>query len=123
MARKFVCAYFDWLDTLKRCTDEEIGRLLRAALTYARDGTKPSFAEGSREDLYWWGIASQVDRDIGKYDKRAKAGEKGMESRWGKKKEEQAPTQTAQPPTEIQAYIDQIKAWKADMESPDTLTK
>ena len=123
MARKFVCAYFDWLDTLKRCTDEEIGRLLRAALTYARDGTKPSFAEGSREDLYWWGIASQVDRDIGKYDRRARAGEKGNEVRWNKKPKEPEPAQTAQPPAEIRAYIDQIKAWKADMESPDSLTK
>ena len=123
MARKFVCAHFDWLDTLKRCTDEEIGRLLRAALTYARDGTKPSFAEGSREDLYWWGIASQVDRDIGKYDRRARAGEKGNEVRWKKKPKETEQAQTAQPPAEIRAYIDQLKAWQANMESPDSLAK
>lgn len=126
MARQFVCAYFDWLETLKRCTDEELGRLLRAALTYARDGSKPSFAEGTREDLYWWGIASQIDRDIGKYDRRAKAGEKGNEVRWGKKNKspEQKPADpTALPPTDIQAYIDKIKAWKNDMESGGTLDK
>lgn len=114
MARKFVCAYFDWLQTLRKCTDAELGRILRGALAYARDGTQPSFAEGSREELFWDGIAAQIDRDSAKYDKRAKAGTKGMENRWNKpsqKVEEKA----TEPPANIREYIDKITAWKDAM--------
>lgn len=113
MSRKFVCAYFDWLETLQRCTDEEIGRLLRAALSYARDGVKPSFAEGTREDLYWWGIVAQLDRDGAKYDKRIKAGEKSGEVRRDKvKANQESSAKPSDAPAEIQAYIEKIKAWK-----------
>lgn len=84
MARAFVCAYFDWLDTFAKCNDAEFGRLVRAALRYARDGETPSFAEGGREEILWDGLASQLRRDTAKYDRRSRNGTKSVEKRWNK---------------------------------------
>ena len=82
MARAYICAFFTWLDQLKSCTDEELGRLLRASLIYGRDGTIPSFPEGSKESIVWGFLQTQIDGDIARYDKKAAAGKKGAEKRW-----------------------------------------
>lgn len=95
MARKFVCAYYTWLDSLKKCTDEEFGRLVRAALKYARDGDAPSFAEGSKEDTVWGLLQAQLDADRQKYIATSAGGTKGMRNRWGKRDPSQDEVKTA----------------------------
>jgi len=116
MARKYVCAYYDWLVRFAKCDDAELGRLLRAAIDYAREGIEPSFAEDTHEDLFWPSIRAQIDNDGKNYKKKSDAGQKGNESRWGKKQE--APKHEEQPveaPANIQEYINKIKAWKDSM--------
>ena len=74
MARSYICVHFDFLETYAKCSDEEFGRLIRAALRYGRDGEEPSFPEGSKEDLLWLTMEGQVRRDINSYQKKVKAG-------------------------------------------------
>lgn len=74
MARAYICAHFDYLDSYKTLTDEEFGRLMRAAILYGRDGTEPSFPAGSKEDILWPTMEGQVRRDINKYMKKVKGG-------------------------------------------------
>ena len=86
MARAYICAFFTWLDQLKSCTDEELGRLLRASLIYGRDGTIPSFPEGSKESIVWGFLQTQIDGDFARYEKKSAAGKKANETRWSKQK-------------------------------------
>lgn len=109
MARSYVCAYYDWSETLALCSDAEFGRLVRAALLYARDGISPAFPDGSREALYWNVLCAQLERDISKYDKRAKAGRAGMAARWKK--------QDPEPPPDGNAAVADMKAFIASMDT------
>ena len=77
-----MCAHYTWLDSLKKCTDEEFGKLVRAALKYARDGAQPSFAEGSREELLWGLLQTQLDIESAVYARKAAAGRTGGNTRW-----------------------------------------
>lgn len=80
--RKYVCAYFSWQKSMAKCSDECFGRLVRAALRYAEEGSLPSFATGSPEDIIWGMLQAQIDADHEKYDKKVAAGQKGNEVRW-----------------------------------------
>lgn len=93
MARSYVCAYFTWLDQLKSCSDAEVGRLVRAALAYGRDGTVPSFPAGSKKDMAWSFLKTQIDHDLLSYDQKSVAGTKGMEKRWKRNEKGEAKPQ------------------------------
>lgn len=108
MARAYICTFLDYLDIYGKCTDEAFGRLIRAALLFARDGTEPSFPEGSMEDIYWPGVLAQVRRDVRNYQKKVKAGAKGNEKRWGKQEEPPAPVDGKAELIEMQKFIDSM---------------
>lgn len=116
MARKFVCAYYTWLDSLKKCDDAQFGRIVRAALRYGRDGTEPSFPEGSREEMVWGLVQAQIDTDFQKYAKKSSAGSKGMASRWNSKIQQDE----VKTPETGQAEIADLKKFLASMESSST---
>lgn len=116
MARKFVCAYYTWLDSLKKCDDAQFGRIVRAALRYGRDGIEPSFPEGSREEMVWGLVQAQIDTDITKYTKKSAAGAKGNEKRWGGKIQHDE----VKTPATGAAEIEDLKKFLASMD--DTLS-
>lgn len=103
MARRFIPAYFDWLESLSACTDAELGQLLRAMLSYGRDGANPSFPAGSRLELVWGLLRSQVDVSIVAYSKRSASGRKAAGARW-----EQQPV-TEDEVKETQAFLDGLR--------------
>ena len=109
--RKYVCAYFSWLESLKKCTDEQFGKLIRAALRYARDGTEPDFPEGSPEELIWGLMRSQLDIDSDRYQKKVAASKAGNDKRWGK------PEKTIQTG---EAEIASLKAFRDSMPSTNS---
>lgn len=82
---------------------------MRAAILYGRDGVEPSFPEGSREDLLWPTIESQIRRDINAYQKRVKGGA----NRWSKKVTspvtENQPNDSQNEVVELQKFIDSMK--------------
>lgn len=121
MAMKFMPIYYDALSIYDKCTDEEFGRLIRAALRFVIDGTEPKFTPDSHEDLYWNGIKAQTLRDTTSYAESVAAGKAGAEKRWGSKKgRKDAPAPAAQDDQtklSTQDYIARIQRWKEEMEA------
>lgn len=83
-----VCGYLklfvDCLEKYRKLNDAEFGRLIRAALTYKRDGVEMEL--NGREELLWDGMKLDIDRDNEAYKEtvasRSEAGKKGAAARW-----------------------------------------
>lgn len=67
MAQKYMCIYYDMLPAFEKLTDEELGRLLRAALVYSLGGAAPDLP--GNEDFVWPLLQAQIDRASEKYTK------------------------------------------------------
>lgn len=102
MARRFIPAYFDWLESLSACTDEELGKLLRALLSYGRDGVNPSFPDDGRLALAWGLLKAQLIASTEIYAKRSTSGKNGASKRW-----EQPPV-TAEDVNDTRAFLDEL---------------
>ena len=70
--RPGVMLYFDLRDQLQFCTDEELGKLLRAILDYGATGVLPEFSDRAMQIL-WHGIQPRIDHDAVRYEKRKMA--------------------------------------------------
>lgn len=79
MAMKYVKVYYDWLEMMEALSDGERGRLITAALEYARSGIVPSLSGSER--FVFPSIRAQIDRDAQSYseisEKRKSSGSKG----------------------------------------------
>lgn len=64
----YVCLYISYLESLAPFTNEEIGRIVKAMLTYASAGELPQF-EGN-ERFIWPTLKAQIDRDEAVYQDR-----------------------------------------------------
>lgn len=64
----YVCLYISYLESLVPFSDEEIGRLVRAMLTYAATGEAPQF--DGNERFVWPTLKAQIDRDEVAYRER-----------------------------------------------------
>lgn len=64
----YVCLYISYLESLVPFSDEEIGRLVRAMLTYAATGEAPQF--DGNERFVWPTLKAQIDRDEAAYRER-----------------------------------------------------
>ena len=77
--------YHDYLEKFEALTDEEFGRLIRAAMQYDRDGTSPKLEGNLR--IMWPVIKATVDEDRKKRESarlsRSEAGKKGAAATWG----------------------------------------
>lgn len=61
MARKYVKAYFDWIEQMSALSDAEKGRLFTAILEYARSGREPE--NSGREGLVFPTFKATLDRE------------------------------------------------------------
>ena len=64
--REYFPAFFSYKRTLKRLTDEEFGRVFRAALEYAENGTEPDLTD--KEMFGFDFIKEDIDRANDKYE-------------------------------------------------------
>ncbi len=75
---KFIIVFIDCLDEAELLSDEQAGRLIKALLRYAIDGTAPDFADDIAIRMLFSILQKQVDRDFEKYErlcrKRSEAG-------------------------------------------------
>lgn len=80
----YLKAFYDWLIPLELLTDEEAGKLFRAALIYARDGEELPLSD--KEHLVFASWRAQIDRDKAawktKSESLSKAGKRGASARW-----------------------------------------
>ena len=68
---KYLKIFTDFLDAMALLTDEEAGRLFRAMLRYAADGTDPKLTGNER---YLWVVAKQhIDREAAAYESMVNA--------------------------------------------------
>lgn len=76
MARRYVKAYFDWIEQTSALSDAEKGRLFTAILEYARSGREPE--NSGREGLVFPIFKAKVDEDEFLARERHKRGCKGQ---------------------------------------------
>lgn len=75
MARRYVKAYFDWVEQTSALSDAEKGRLFTAILEYARSGREPE--NSGREGLVFPTFKATIDREIEISAIRSENGAKG----------------------------------------------
>lgn len=64
----YVCLYISYLESLAPFSDDEIGRMVKAMLTYAETGEVPQF--DGNERFIWPTLKAQIDRDEAAYQER-----------------------------------------------------
>ena len=69
MARAYFCAYHSYRELMELLTDEECGRLFKAALLYSMSG-KDSLECLGNERFIWTMIRGTIERDKEKYEMR-----------------------------------------------------
>ncbi len=75
MAKKYVKAYFDWIEQMSALSDAEKGRLFTAILEYARSGREPE--NSGREGLVFPTFKATLDREAKTAAINAENGAKG----------------------------------------------
>lgn len=76
--RRYVKAYYDWVEQMAALEDDERGRLFVAILEYARSGAPPEMS--GREAILFPVFKAVVDRDAQKSDTLARNGATGGRS-------------------------------------------
>ena len=87
MAMKYVQLYFTYLDALSGLTDDECGRVIKALMIFAIDGTLPNFEPRSLEAQAFAFMMRQHESDAVAYRKKAEGGAKGGRPRRSQPKE------------------------------------
>ena len=75
MAKKYVKAYYDWIEQTSALSDAEKGRLFTAILEYARSGREPE--NSGREGLVFPAFKATIDRENEISAIRSENGSKG----------------------------------------------
>lgn len=70
MPMVYLKLFYDQIDALDAYSDEEVGRLIRGAVCYARDGIQPSF--DGNERFIWPTFKVSIDRSNAEYDNLCK---------------------------------------------------
>ena len=102
MGRKYICGYMSHLEQLAAYSDEQVGRLYRAMLTYARDGVEPGFKPASPESYIWPSLRGEIDRDVGSYMKSCALKKEARKRGWDEAK--QPSPSERQPGEEFEQY-------------------
>ncbi len=83
MVNSYLKLFVDGLERYRQLTDEEFGRLVRAALRYKKNGEAPGNL--GREGLLWDGLKLEIDRDNESYEHivehRRSAGKRSAQKR------------------------------------------
>lgn len=72
--------YLDLREPFGTLADEQVGRLVNAAMNYVAEGTEPEF-EGM-ERIAWMFLRQSLDRDAARYDERCVKASRAARKRW-----------------------------------------
>ena len=78
---------YDSLEEHSCLNDEQYGRIIRAALRYARDGTEPDLPEPER--YLWPGLRQKVLYDKAQYEKKCAQNTENINKRWERQRQDQ----------------------------------
>ena len=83
---KYLKVFTDFLEVAEPLSDGAVGRLFRAMLRYALDGTEPELK--GKERVLWTVARQNIDREVAAYKTKVEAdrrnGRKGAAIRWSK---------------------------------------
>lgn len=82
--QKGFIVYGDTKALADELTDEQLGQLFRAMLTYFTDGKAPKFAGVLK--FVWITVRQQMDRDMEKYEKKCEKNRESIKAYWDKVK-------------------------------------
>ena len=85
MARNYAALYYEYQDEMDALTDEEFGRLMRALISYSRDGTEIP-ADGNLK-FYAKRVMNREDETKRNYDEIAEKNRRNIRKRWDAKKQ------------------------------------
>ena len=68
--RPGVMIYFDVAPVIEQMNDSQQAALLRAYISYGRDGVAPDFQQDPRLDTAWYFIKNSIDRDGAAYTEK-----------------------------------------------------
>ena len=110
MAKRYVKAYYDWIEQTSALSDAEKGRLFIAILEYARSGLIPE--DGGRESLVFPIFKAIIDREAEISAIRSENGAKGgkpAEANESKAKQNEANESKAKPTKDIRHKTEDIR--------------
>lgn len=90
---------YDSLEEHSELTDEQYGRIIRATLRYARDGTEPELPIPER--YLWPGLRQKVNYDRSQYAKKCAQNTENINKRWERQRDQQQ-DQEPEPATEAE---------------------
>ena len=82
MALQSINLYYSYLDSFEMLGDAEVGRLIKGAITYARDGAEPEFRGNER--FVWPVLRGQISRDQEAYEAKCAKQRDNIAKRWAK---------------------------------------
>ena len=82
---KYLPLFYSYTDTLSVLTDEQLGRVIRAALAYMQSGTEPQLEP--IEALAFGIIKKDAERSAGKYEAMCEKNRQNVQKRWESKKQ------------------------------------
>jgi len=89
MPREYLCLYHSYLGSADSLSDRELGRLIRAALTYSAAGTEPDDLPRNLRPIYAM-IREQIDRDRAKYAAKCAQNSRNISGYWDSRRESAA---------------------------------
>jgi len=81
----YIMVFYDSLEKYEGLSNEQFGRLIRAGLVFARDGTEPEL--DGPEKIMFPGLKLQIMRDAEKYREKCEKNRENIQQRWGQKPE------------------------------------
>ena len=78
----WIMVYYDALKEYRLLSDEQFGRLIRAALSFAQDGTEPTF--DGPEAYLWPGLENRLIRDKESYAEKCRQNAENIRKRWNR---------------------------------------
>ena len=78
----WIMLFYDALEDYQLLTDEQFGKLIRAALLFAQKGTEPTF--DGPEAYLWPGLRNRLIRDKESYEEKCRQNAENVRKRWSK---------------------------------------
>lgn len=93
---------YDSLEEHSELTDEQYGRIIRATLRYARDGTEPELPIPER--YLWPGLRQKVNYDRSQYAKKCAQNTENINKRWERQRDQEPEPATEAEETDTNVY-------------------
>ena len=90
---------YDSLEEHSCLTDEQYGRIIRAALKFARDGTEPELPDPER--FLWPGLRQKVLYDRAQYEKKCAQNTENINKRWERQREQETDPEPEEADTNV----------------------